>query len=188
MSPYRRLPHDGRNTNAGYTYLGLLILIAILSVTAALTLEMADTARRRADERELLGIGREFEDALTSYGRQTPVGAKRYPATLQDLVRDPRFPGTKRHLRRVYADPLTGKPDWLLTEAPDGGIVAVSSTVEDKPLREHVTAFAAANGASAPAQSYREWRFGAAQDIDPRRLTPIFPTPPASAPLQSSPR
>jgi type II secretory pathway pseudopilin PulG len=161
----------------GYTYIGLLILLAVLALAAALTLQVSQTAARRDAERELLAIGNEFDAAFASYARQSPPGANPYPQSLQDLVRDPRMAGVKRHLRRIYPDPLTGRPDWQLFTAPGGGIVAVASAAQGHPLREYVTPFAAYSGASAPAQSYGEWRFGAVPDFDRSRLTPIYPTP-----------
>lgn len=76
----------------GFTYLGLLILIAVLSVATLATLEVGQLASRRQAEDELLFIGHEFEQALRSYMDSTPAGQRPYPASLQDLLKDNRHP------------------------------------------------------------------------------------------------
>ena len=99
---------------AGYAYLALLILIAIIGVAAAATVQLGGIYRRRMAEKELLFIGGEFQRALASYGANTPLGQPDQPRTLDELVRDPRYPNPVHHLRKLYADPITGKADWLL--------------------------------------------------------------------------
>jgi type II secretory pathway pseudopilin PulG len=167
-------------TRQGYTYIVLMVLLAILAVAASLTIEVAETTARRSAEAELLAIGREFDAAFASYARQSPPGTSRYPRTLADLVRDPRTAGMRRHLRRIYPDPITGTTDWRTIASPDGGIMAVSSNADGRPLREVATPYAEANGASAPAFTYGEWLFGAVPELGPN-TRPIYPTPAASA-------
>lgn len=108
---------------------------------------------RRDAERHLLAIGAEFERALVSY-----AGGARGPRTLDELVRDPRMPGTRRHLRQIYADPLTGRPDWGLVTDPQGFIVGVYSLAEGRPIQR--SAFEAHWGHMEEADSYRDWVFG----------------------------
>lgn len=176
-----------RRADGGYTYIVVLVLLAVISAAAALTLESADTAARRAAEAELIGLGRELERAFASYYRQSPPGTRRYPERLEDLVRDPRVPGLRRHLRKVYVDPLTGG-EWGTVPAPGGGIMAVYSPSKAEPFRLPPAALAMGLPASAAApdapRSYGDWRFG----YDPRndRRNPqavIRPSLPASAPF-----
>lgn len=163
----------------GYTYLVVLILLGIIALGSALTLEVADTSARREAEAELLAIGKEFERAFASYYRQNAGGPSRYPARLEDLTRDPRVPGIRRHLRRLYVDPITGKP-WGTVPAPGGGIMAVYSTATEQPLREDIGPLAlaplnAASGVPGRAGSYADWRFGYAP-------APLGTTPRMGAP------
>ncbi|MFY9316308.1 MAG: type II secretion system protein, partial [Burkholderiales bacterium] len=65
----------------------------------------------------------------------------------EDLLEDKRYLTVQRYLRRVYADPITGKADWGLVPAPGGGIMGIHSTATSKPIR------------SVSADSYRAWRF-----------------------------
>lgn len=129
------LRHQG-----GFTYLGVMILVAVIALGSALTLEVAHTAERRSAEEALLAVGGEFNRAFASYFRQTPSGGRRYPQRLEDLLRDPRYPGVKRHLRQVYADPLTGRQEWGLIPAPGGGVMGVYSLAPGTPFREAVDA------------------------------------------------
>jgi type II secretory pathway pseudopilin PulG len=154
--------------DGGYTYVAVMVLLAVLSLASALTLEVAQTSARRSGEAELIAIGKEFERAFASYHRQSPMGARRYPEKLEDLVRDPRLPGVKRHLRKVYVDPMTGAP-WGTVAAPGGGIMAVYSTAPGQPYREDlalamtpapVLAASAPDAAGTQPTSYAEWRFG----------------------------
>jgi type II secretory pathway pseudopilin PulG len=108
-------------------YLGLLLAIAVIGGVSAVGLRLAHSIQIRSAERELLAIGLEFRRALESYAEATPMGFPVNPETLQELLRDPRQPGMQRHLRRIYADPLTGKADWGLLRGPDRRILAIHS-------------------------------------------------------------
>lgn len=169
------------NRLGGFTYVGVLVLLAVLSMGAALTLEVAQTNAQRSAEADLLSIGKEFERAFASYYRQSPSNGRRYPERLEDLTRDPRTPGVRRHLRRVYVDPLTGR-EWGTVPAPGGGIMAVYSKAADTPYRESVgplamPAASAASGAG-PTSSYADWRFGYDPAHDIRGTGAIIlPTP-----------
>lgn len=194
-------PVSGRPAR-GYTYIVVLVMLAVLSLAAALTLEVAETSARRSAEAELIGIGKEFERAFASYYRQSPAGARRFPNRLEDLVRDPRLPGLRRHLRRVYVDPLTGK-EWKTVPAPGGGIMAVYSGAEGRPYLEEIGPLlavpslqAAASPAASASQiaSYAEWRFGYAPQAEPSASGNFIlprsatrPAPPISGVLRTSP-
>ena len=123
-----------RRAEAGFTYVAVLMLLAILSLASLLTSEVAETATRRAQQQELDGIGREFADALRAYGRATPGGANSRPQRLEDLLKDPRVLATRRYLRRIYVDPLTGRAEWGTVVAAGGGIVAVYSLARTDTL------------------------------------------------------
>jgi hypothetical protein len=83
----------------------------------------------------------------------------RSPASLQELVRDPRYPGVVRHLRQLYIDPFTSNSDWAVIQDPFGRIVAVHSRSKLKPLR--TTGFESPLGhlQDRKAKAYDEWLF-----------------------------
>ncbi len=115
----------GRLPARGFTYLGLLILLAVLGLVGAAGLKMGTLMQRAAAEEELLEIGAQFQDALRSYAAATPPGQKTQPATLQDLLKDPRFPSPRRHLRKIFVDPVTGSAEW--------GIIYLGDPVDLNP-------------------------------------------------------
>ncbi len=58
-----------------------------------------------------------------------------FPAKLDDLLRDPRFPNVVRHLRKLYNDPMTGE-DWELVTDPAERIIGVRSSSDVATLQE----------------------------------------------------
>ncbi len=93
------------HSETGFTYLGILIAMALFGVALAATGELWRTAAQREREQELLFVGNQFRNAFSTYYGFTPAGKPRYPRALEDLVEDNRFPVPRRHLRRVYAIP-----------------------------------------------------------------------------------
>jgi type II secretory pathway pseudopilin PulG len=142
----------------GYTYIGLLILIAIMGATLATAGVVWHTHAQREREAELLFVGRQFAAAITLYYERTPIGQRqRFPARLEDLLDDRRWPTTTRHLRRVFVDPMTGKPEWGIVRAPDGGILGVHSLSREVPI-QHAN-FGRPYDDFESAASYQDWRF-----------------------------
>ena len=113
----------------GFTYLGVLIAIAVLSVGLLAVSEVWVTSARRSKLAELDWIGAQFTQAIGSYYQATPGAAKVYPSSLQDLLDDRRYVTTRRHLRVVYANPFTGQTDWQLVLAADGRVRGVRVVV-----------------------------------------------------------
>ena len=122
------------STEAGFAYIWTLLLVAFMGIGSSIASELYSTSVRRDKERELLFIGHEFRAAIARYHGSAAAGPQMYPLTLQDLVKDPRFPNARRHLRRLYADPLTGKADWGLIRV-EGRIVGVHSLSQRAPIK-----------------------------------------------------
>lgn len=121
---------------AGFTYLGLIIFVFILGMVGAATLKIGSLLQRAHAEQELLEIGAQFSAALDSYARATPRGQPPQPLSLQELLRDTRFPSPRRHLRRIFVDPVSGKAEWGLVRAGQGGrILGVHSLSQAAPLK-----------------------------------------------------
>jgi hypothetical protein len=116
--------------------------------------------------------------------------------SLQELLRDTRFPNPRRHLRKIFVDPVSGRAEWGLVRAGEGGrILGVFSLSQAQPLklakfdarfpgfenREHVSEWkfmAAEAGAGAPTP---------AQTRAPQPLQPLQPLQPPSAPASPAP-
>lgn len=121
---------------AGFTYVGMVFFVAMLGLVGAATLKVDTLLRRAAAEQDLLEIGAEFSEALRSYAAATPRGYPTAPPTLQDLLKDPRFPGTRRHLRKIFVDPVTGKDEWgIVYQGDKVGVLAVYSLSQAQPLK-----------------------------------------------------
>lgn len=141
----------------GFSYVGVLILLAIIGTVSAATLSIGSVMQRRAAEDELLFIGEQFQLALLSYANASSSGASRYPARLNDLLRDPRFPSIRRHLRKIYVDPMTGSTDWGTVNAPEGGIYGIFSQSREHPIR--ISGFTGKFSHLDGAGMYSEWVF-----------------------------
>ena len=114
----------------GFTYVGLLIAVALSGLALAVAGTAWTTQATRDREADLLFVGDQFRSAIASYASATPVGSQTYPQTLEQLVDDKRWPTPRRHLRRMFRDPMTGAADWGLVRNAQGGIVGVHSTAE----------------------------------------------------------
>ena len=141
----------------GFTLAGALILIAVLGAGMAAYGEIASHAAQREKEQQLLFVGNQFRQAIGAYYERTPGAVKRFPQTLEELLQDKRHAMPQRHLRRMYADPMTGKPQWGLVDAPGGGVMGVYSLSEAQPIKSG--GFAARDDAFEDAARYSDWRF-----------------------------
>ena len=168
-----RRPHaSSPERERGFTFLWLIFVLAVVAAGLAAIAQPISLAAQRDREAELMFRGKEIARALSSYWAATPGEAKQLPLTLDDLVDDRRGARPVHHLRRVYADPFTGRADWVLVMTEDGRISAVHSqsstpalrTVDlpksldnaDVPISSRVFSFtpvSVASAASSPASS-----------------------------------
>ncbi len=137
----------------GFTFLGILIAIAILGVALSAAGSLWTTVAQRDREAELLFVGEAYRSAIASYFR----AGGRLPLELQDLVDDRRMPAPRRHLRRLYNDPITGRFDWELILAPDGGIIGLHSASQKTPIKR--ANFPVNEAEFTDAQCYCDWTF-----------------------------
>lgn len=172
-------------TNTGFTYIGLLIVIAIMGVTLAGIGTIWHTAQQRVKEQQLLFIGNQFSLAINAYYQNSPDGVHQFPKKLEDLLLDNRYPNTTRYLRKIFADPFTGGTQWGLIKGADGGIIGVHSLSQLVPIKTEN--FGRGNEGLAGKKHYSEWRFNyransnmsLAAIASPLHPIPDNPTPPA---------
>jgi type II secretory pathway pseudopilin PulG len=157
-------------SSGGFTYLTILFVVAMMSVGLALVGKMWETAALREREADLLHFGNEYRKAIERYYLS---GARQYPRELTDLLKDPRQPGTVRYLRKLYPDPVSGKDEWGIVKAPDGGIAGVYSTSEQKPLKSG--GFAVRDKEFEAKAKYSEWKFTYAPAATPGATPPAKP-------------
>lgn len=145
---------------AGFALLLLLLAVAVIGLIAANALQAGSQMTRRDAEEELLQIGQTFQRAVLSYVNTTPGQAALGPRSLDELLRDPRVPGLRRHLRQIPHDPLTGQSEWGLTKSPDGQIIGIYSLAEGRPIKR--AGFEPGLAHLTDAANYQAWVFGPA--------------------------
>jgi len=177
-STWRR--HPRARASGGFTYLSLIIFIAVIALVTAASLKLGSVLQRSRAEQELLDIGAAFSDALKSYADATPQGQLAQPPSLKELLKDPRFPGTRRHLRKIFVDPMTGKAEWGVVYLADkAGVLAVYSLSDARPVKvgNFPQRFAGFEGKSRIS----EWKFVASSDSRDTSPAPQTPPNPASS-------
>jgi type II secretory pathway pseudopilin PulG len=147
----------------GFGYVLLLVLIAVLGIAAAGSVALGTSITRRHAEEALLVAGEDWRAALVSYRAAGRAG----PEQLTDLLRDPRSPGLRRHLRRIPADPLTGQAEWGQVRDAANRIVAVYSLAPGRPIKRE--GFGVTQAGFDHADSYAQWLFGVALATAPRQ-------------------
>lgn len=162
-----------RTPARGFTYLGLLILLAILGLVAAAGLKYGTLLQRAAAEEELLEIGAQFSEALRSYAAATPQGQPQQPPSLKELLKDPRYPNPRRHLRKIFVDPVTGKAEWGLVYLGDKvGVIGVYSLSTARPLK--IANFDIRFQNMENRERHSDWKFlmAGGDGVPPAVLTP----------------
>jgi type II secretory pathway pseudopilin PulG len=141
----------------GFTLLAVIFAMLLLALGTQQVMSVASQPAQREREAELLRVGSAMATAIGAYYESSPGTIKRWPADLNDLVEDKRFVGLRRHVREVYADPVTRGNPWGLVLAADGGITGVYSVSDAAPVRTGTVR--AANFVLGPASRYADWQF-----------------------------
>jgi general secretion pathway protein G len=94
-----------RRSDAGFTLIELITVVALISILAAIALPNYRQAIIQSKEAVLREDLYRFRDLIDQYY----ADKGKYPGSLQSLVDD-------GYLRRVPNDPITGQADW--TEVP----------------------------------------------------------------------
>ena len=144
-------------TERGFTYIWILFAVALAGIVLAAAGQLWQTEARRDKEVELMFVGEQFRQAIGSYYESSPGMPKRYPDSQEKLLFDDRFPIPKRHLRKIYSDPMTGKAEWGLIRKPNIGIVGVHSFSTRKPFKR--ANFHERYAKFTDAVSYQDWEF-----------------------------
>jgi len=141
----------------GFTYLTMLAAVAVAGVGLAATGELWSQSAQREKERELLFAGDAYRRAIGQYYENSPGAARAYPRRLEELLEDKRVPFMRRHLRKLYRDPITGSQQWGIVEAPEGGILGVYSLSTEPPVK--TGNFGPADQDFEGKARYDEWKF-----------------------------
>jgi type II secretory pathway pseudopilin PulG len=153
----RRHLRAGRRRARGVVLLAFLIVLALVGLGAMAAFDVWSVQRQREREAQLLFVGHQFRAAIRDYYYGGPGGTGRsLPTSLDMLLDDDRFPVPVHHLRRLYADPMTGSTDWGLLMVGDR-IMGVYSKSEAQPVKQK--GFALIDASFEDKSSYRDWVF-----------------------------
>tara|TARA_R110002073_G_scaffold71694_4_gene175792 strand:- start:2180 stop:2851 length:672 start_codon:yes stop_codon:yes gene_type:complete len=157
----------------GFIYIWALFAVALAGVLMAGIGQVWQIQTQREKEKELLFVGTQFRKAFMSYYNGATGGVKQYPESLEDLLLDNRSPIPKRHLRKIFIDPMTNSYEWgLIAEpipeqdsgiaaSPKTGIIGVHSRSKEIPIKSEN--FPGDYEAFAEAETYQDWQFAYVQ-------------------------
>jgi len=145
----------------GFTYVTVLIFIAVTGIALAGISKYWSSVLKREREKELLYRGGQIRKAIESYFNSTSGSSHRYPKSLNDLIKDPRFPDIRRHLRKLYRDPMTiclkNKGKWGLIHDVNNNIKGVYSISNETPQKRGN--FSTEYENFEKAKKYSDWKF-----------------------------
>jgi type II secretory pathway pseudopilin PulG len=167
---------SSENSQRGAILLLLLVMVVVLGLSAGMAGQSWRSTMQRAREAELLWRGQQYQQAIASYYAVKHGPQQMLPAKLEHLLRDPRFPGMVRHLRKLYNDPMTGEA-WELVTDPAERIIGVRSSSDLEPFRQD--GFPKTLERLKGLSSYSEWEFVFAP---PKRSRAVRPGPGSAKP------
>lgn len=143
----------------GFSYLLLLLWIAIGSALLTAVVSSWSFEARREREAELVFRAQQYQQAIESYAAPININGcanlQQLPTSMNDLLVDQRCGMTRHHLRALYTDPIVRSAQWgFVLNA--GGIQGVYSTSEMQPVRR-------VDG----VKTYRDWKFLATASAAP---------------------
>ena len=157
-----------RRVGAGFTFIELLVTLAIIATLASIVFPMVELNQQRERERELKSALREIRAALSAYKKAGDEGRivrrvneSGYPRTLQELVdgvEDAKDPTRRKiyFLRRIPRDPTF--PDKAAPAQATWGKRSYASP-PDKPAEgaDVFDVYSRTAGTGLNGIPYREW-------------------------------
>lgn len=128
-------------------YIAVLMALVIMGIGTAVAAPVWHTEVWRDKEEELLFRLGEYRRAIARYR----ADRGRPPRELKDLLEDRTQLQTRRYLRRLYPDPITGKPDWKIDYIADrtGQVLGIAD-IHSSSDRESIRAIKG-------KRSYKDW-------------------------------
>lgn len=155
-----------RKQDAGFSFIEIIIVTAIMAVLASAALPIARVSMRRAKEAECRRNLREMRAAIDQFkawadqqliaASEVPFGSEGYPASLEVLVDGVLLANDasgrkKKFLRRIPIDPLTGSTDWgkrAYQDPPDSKVWGGQNVFD---------VYTKAEGTALDGTKYKDW-------------------------------
>lgn len=157
-----------RRTVRGFTFVELIVTLAIMAVLAVVSVPMAQLSHQRHREHELRFALIEIRSAIDAYKKAVEqgriaqrVGESGYPPKLQTLVDgvdDQRSPSRQKifFLRRIPRDPM--HEDANLDAAATWGLRSFASTADDPRAGDDVyDIYSTSDKKGLNGVDYRSW-------------------------------
>jgi len=152
----RTAGHRQIGDERGAALLFVLLMIVVLGLTITIAGSTWKSVTQQARESELLWRGDQYRKAIKSYHSVKHGATGFYPQKLENLLKDPRFPGAVKHIRQLFPDPISGE-DWVLIKDKSGRITGVRSSSDLEPFKKD--GFATEYESFKDSGSYSSWEF-----------------------------
>jgi len=93
-----------RRREGGFTLAAMMVIMAIMAIFLTVAVETASFQQKREKEEELIFRGNQVVEAIRLF--RARFG--RFPIALDELAK-----ANPRVLRKIWNDPMTGRPDWV---------------------------------------------------------------------------
>ena len=145
------------NGDTGFSYPVALLMVVVLSISLMTAQKQWSTMMKREREKQLIFRAGQISKAIESYYNNPSGGASQYPKTFEYLLKDNRHLSVKRHLRKLYKDPMTAKGDWGIVYDGKGGIKGVFSRSSEEPIKKG--GFPEKYKLFKDKKKYSDWKF-----------------------------
>ncbi len=123
------------NGDKGFSYPAALLMVVVISISLMTAQQLWSTIMKREREKQLLFRAGQIEKAIGSYYNDSSGGPAQYPKKFEYLLKDNRHLGVKRHLRKLYKDPMTIEGGWGIVYDGKGGIKGIFSQSSEEPIK-----------------------------------------------------
>ncbi len=152
------------NGDDGFSYPAALLMVVVISISLMTAQKQWSTIMKREKENQLLFRAGQISQAIESYYNNSSDGTSKYPKKLEYLLKDNRHLAVKRHIRKLYKDPMTITGNWGLIYDGVGNIKGVFSLSSEEPIKKG--GFPEKYKHFTNRKKYSDWKFIYEKDME----------------------